>query len=169
MMIMSNSKNLIPITKRTPKERHEISAKGGRATKGKFKLLKSRKCSPRCPLYDRCIYAPLSKNYNGRCALANIDIADRHKVRYVKLLTGSSNDFVENLKSLLAELDIKTRQSNSTKELRKLLYDYQNVYKTLFGVSIHQDSTIKQDISITDVENKIKELIENEDNKKKTK
>ena len=46
--------NLIPFNKRTPKEHQEISAKGGRATKGlpKYSLTKCKNCRLPCPNRD---------------------------------------------------------------------------------------------------------------------
>lgn len=151
----------------TPAELGRIAGSKPKKKRKAFILTKRRKCNSKCPLYDRCIFQPLSQNFNGYCALAmNDDIAIRTKQRYIRILTGGENEFIKNMKDLLAELDLKTRASKDHNQMRKLLYDYMNTFKTLFGVKQNIKAKVEQDLTINDVEDKIKELIENEDNKK---
>lgn len=54
---MANEQNLIPFNKRSPREHRELSAKGGKATKGipRYKLTKCKSCKLPCPLKDEGI------------------------------------------------------------------------------------------------------------------
>ena len=127
--------DLSPREKRIANLRYdpEIQRERGRKNTG-FRLRKSRNCSKRCPLYGRCMFAPLSKNFGGKCALANMsELTDKSKRQYLKILTGDRQQFQEILQELTAEVLFDVKKEGNFKDKLKFIESVMKFYTTLFG------------------------------------
>ena len=132
-----NYKNIEPHTldKIPEPERKEIARKGGLSHRGMFKLIKSRRCSAKCPMFGFCIFQPLSKlKFGGKCALANlesIDIAAKH--RFVKFTTGGREEFSMLMRSIIAEIFIMSEKDRKLSTMFRLMEILIKFYKSVFG------------------------------------
>jgi hypothetical protein len=148
------------ITDYSPEKQRE-RAKRPRV-KGVFKLKKERKCNNKCQLFGKCLFQPLSNSkYEGKCALANEDLGHKTKIEFVNTLIGSDDEFIQNARDILSEIYLKDKRSGDPEKLRKLMYDFINLYKTVFGIKekLEHSGKVEGGITINILKPK-----ENEDN-----
>lgn len=124
--------NFIPVT--TTSERMSEIARKPRPNQPLMKLTKTRKCNPRCKIYDRCRFMKMSAiMYEGRCALANTpDMEDRERLRLVRTLIGDRSDMCQNLRDLVDEMENVTDKTDS-KEYERLINTHVKVMDAEFG------------------------------------
>jgi len=132
--------------------------------KRRFMLKKDRNCDSKCPLFYKCMYQPISKDYEGKCALANADIKDSTKDGFLKLLIGEEEDRFEVIKSLLSKVYTKTLAQGDLKEDRNTMYDIAKINEYICGKKVRNEikGEVKNEITINDVWKLINEEDENE-------
>lgn len=167
-----SEEDLVKFTKETAKE---MGARGGRASAGKFKLLKTRKCSSRCPHYTRCIFAAYSKaKHEGRCALANMDMHDRRRHRFIKYLTGDRVSMEKLITGYAAEIEADITQKGTIQDKIRFMNSMKGVFQAIHGNKISMDvqQEVKGELTIDYLKQifvKVKGEIKGEDNGNKDK
>lgn len=128
---MSNPATLIQIQTRPDAQRLEIAKKGGHATKGVFRVSKTRNCNQNCVMYGRCWASSASNKYDGKCALAQAP--DQVSRRTVMAITGGERAYCDLMLELITEIEARTRQDPSLKNLRELNREFRESYPLLWG------------------------------------
>jgi hypothetical protein len=150
--------NLKPLDTLRIEDAKAIRVLGGQATKGVFKLSKTRNCNCNCPNFTKCYYAPLSRNYDGKCALAQAP--DRLNRRVLKKIQDGDRGFFEVVMETLDALDMQTLHQKDVKSLTENIRSHCEVFKTFYGERHLMKVQNETKLTFADIENRIKEAVQ---------
>ena len=139
---MSRTDGLTPFKK--GEERAKVAGRKGGKTVTTARCLAQRKwCNSKCQLYP-CFAQPLSiSKFKGKCALKEFPL--RIQRRTIDLSLKGKEGFGHQIIELLCRLSAKTDVSDDPKEIRSLIYDVINVYRTLYGNKTILEGEVKTD------------------------
>ena len=110
----------------------EDNVKGGQSTSIAKKLHNREYCRPKCPIYSRCAFMQASQKLEGKpCGYKKLPPALRG--RYIKIMTGSPDDFGDVLKDMLGDLQNRAKRDNNFRNDNALLQSTINVMQALYG------------------------------------
>ena len=139
-------------------------SKGGKVSNASLwnKVSKRKKCSKKCPIYDRCPFASASlsdKNPDKSCLLNKWN--KQYAKGLVHMLEGNEDGIDHTIQILMNMLyaEILTKYKDNIKEKRGLLKDVLEVRKTIFGEK--KSIKVKGDMNINmeEILKKIKEEV----------
>jgi hypothetical protein len=125
-----------PSTQFTKENAAYYGAKGGRKGRIAKSLAKRKKCSPKCPIYDRYIFVGVGRK-TGVCPLSNF--SKGFMERFIAIMMGNEYEMREAIRialvDLFAHIMIKKYDDpmEEIEEKRRLLYDMIRVKKVLWG------------------------------------
>ena len=124
-----------PSTQFTKENAAYYGAKGGRKGRIAKSLAKRKKCSSKCPIYDRCIFVGVGRKTRA-CPLSKFSKGFRK--RFIAIMMGNEVEMRDAILMALADLyaHVMLNTDDSKKgieEKRKLLYDMLRVRKILYG------------------------------------
>jgi len=130
---------------------HSEAGKKGAGIPRKFIIRPSRYCNSRCKLYEICFSKHLSHNRKfmgddyGKCALAKLPKKIQEKE--LRFLSQQKGDFVQNLITMLVDIDLEMSTANPEKKL-KLFDRYLKLFELVYGKTINNidDPNTKLDL-----------------------
>jgi len=139
---------------KTGKQQVKIARKGGSKSTLAKSVCKMKNCSPKCRIYSKCRYIPLSEKMGGKCALNN-KLNNRTRNRYINLLLGGEDDLIDEGINLLVGI----------KDESKALTGIEKIHKMRFGDKVVQEINTRINF-FDEFNNKLDELKKKEKVKK---